>query len=155
MSEQGLIDEETQKILKFVNNRNLYRRGDWLYDVDKLKPLYSITELSWNQCSYPKVAYQVSDELGKLIPCIPSSRNMSEDEIFQQVDLFFELLNSKELNYNDRLKCRCEMYYFLTEKKVADLCVLLDNGIDNLKYYDKRGWEPAKYFLKKMKEMYK
>ena len=153
-----LIEHEASNIMKFIQSQGLYRKGLYLYDPEKWRPLYSITELSWGMCTNPFIAYHVAELLEDNLQDIENPYDWSEMSIvkFMQYTYSTYGFSNKEsfskrgvANWrNSTVVCRalCRYLHFCTTDKVLEL---YRTPPSFLFYLEERGWEPAKHFLKK------
>lgn len=68
-----LIQYQTEKLLNVIKLKKLYRKGDYLFDTEKLHPHYNILEFAWTFCEYPPIANQVAESLESRLVDIPNS----------------------------------------------------------------------------------
>jgi len=81
-----------KRLLIFIDEQNLYRKGLFLYDIEKYRPKYSIVELSWGFCENPMVAYQVAEDLENIIQDLEDPNEMFEDEILKWVNFHYKIV---------------------------------------------------------------
>jgi hypothetical protein len=146
---KGLIEYEANKILDFIESQGLYRKGMYLYDVEKYRPLYSITELAWGLCSNPLIAYQVGELLESNLQDFEDPYKMDPSEIREWVNDFYALLIYTE-DKRGKMLCRFMNFYckFPAIDEMGYDGPLAQNIEKMLKKLDKDGWEPAKYHLR-------
>lgn len=155
-SNQKLIDYETHKLLQLIEKQDLYRKGCYLYDVEKNEPRYNIAEFAWTFCKEPMVAYKIETQLENMIEDIPDPCDMSIDEITLYLYPISDVYS------------RFQLYPQHTCERTIDLCrfmhVVTAQGVLNrfdktsqenvcklLQVLDQQHWTVANHFLSKIK----
>ncbi len=144
----ALVKQESSKLRKEIKHLKLYRKGHFLYDVQKLRPMYSIAEYAWTFCTNPFLADRISESLEHELPDIPDSSDMNLGQICDLVTAYWYAF--VEGNRENKITPQmCKFLYFFCQKNVIEKYA--HSGVtDILDQLDARGWEPAKYFLKKI-----
>ena len=146
------VRDQTEKLLKVIELKKLYRKGDYLFDTEKLQPHYNILEFAWSFCDYPPVANQIAESLEKRLEDIPDSETVNEEmeRQFAKTILkrFFgtdkHLKPFKAVRDPDLVRF---IWFAMNKVKNGDRTYIdvLSNLIDDL---HKAKWEPADKFKK-------
>lgn len=147
---QVLIKYEVQKLIQLVSYKDLYRKGIYLYDVEKFRPQYNIAEFAWTFCEIPLIANQVVKLLDESLEDIIMSDDMSDDEILDWV-------NSKWDDFEHQICTKrgvkmCEFLYFICTPRVYTLFTDLNPLIELLELSKEKGWSPAHNFIQMLEQ---
>lgn len=146
----SFIQNEANELLKLIDFHGLYRKGLYLYDVEKYRPVYSIVEYVWAFSPHPSFAYQLSEYLEKVLQDMENPNDMTKCDIDEWVRKFYPMVEEELLKKRGKHLCRF-MHFFCTKKVVN--CIHSNDFfavIDKLNSLKKNGWEPAQHFLHKI-----
>ena len=153
LENKSLINNQALKLKKSIANDGLYRKGLQLYEVEKIRPRYSIAEYCWCRCSHPLVASKVSDRLEEILEDTPKLKKDTSnfDEINNWITSQWDNIEdgyTKKPNVN---LCRFLHLYLnknvlpnVLEEDVEHVGSILNNLLD-----DFPNWEPLEYFVEK------
>ena len=152
--DEALVIHQTHKLIKLIKTQNFYRKGIYLYDVEKLEPMYNLVEYAWTFCAYPFVANKVSERLIKILEDIPDCDKMSIEELEEHaMKMWDDGVCENYHRESGKLKRTvqlCRFLHFFCTKKIIDA---FDNSSEILETMlldlCEEMWEPVTYFSDK------
>ena len=143
--------EETNRIISFIAKQGLYRKGLYLYDVEKYRPLYSITELSWNMCRNPFISYKVSEQLSIELPDHFKYKGVDDTQFVNIFNAIRDRAHYQACHKRGfELRLVCDLITSKRGRNVLGVGVVVCI-LSWLTYLKKKNWEPAEYYLAKYK----
>lgn len=148
MTDQFLLSEK-KRLQELIKHKDLYRKGDFLYDPEFIEPRYSILGFVWGFCKCPSIACKLNEYLLGTLKDIPDLSMMSKSDLFSTLG---KLLNHRLQPQRARRFNVCVFGWLVLQNRSMFLKNL--KFCDTFKrkmcqFYYEDNWQPGKDFYER------